>query len=203
MAEKKNETKKVEEEPAAPEIKPTAFLAPGIMLGMRYFKVDLSIYLQELRIAFAVVIVLKFLVILWMYIVSQRGPDEKTKSIIVKEKGVDGVEKTTKMTVKEYDASQAWKTAGSSLFALCITCGIHYKWGNPTPLLFQCIMGPIGMFDDKLFKIHILGQKAEGKLARPFVMPPSPLQELMGGGETAKPAEKEKRGKKEKTVKAE
>ena len=39
MAEKKNDTKKVEEEPAAPEIKPTAFLAPGTMLAMRYFKV--------------------------------------------------------------------------------------------------------------------------------------------------------------------
>lgn len=186
--------------PAGPELKMTSFLAPAAMMGMKYFKVDLSIYLDELRIAFGVVVVLKFLVIMYIYMLSQKSTD--SNPVVVTEKGLDGKETTKKMTVKEYDASQVTKSAGQAAFALAITCGIHYKWGNPTPLFFQCFMGPMGMLDDQLFRIYILGNKAEGKLERPFKAPASPFQELMGGAPAEEPAkvktDEGKKGKKDK-----
>mmetsp|Transcript_66328 Transcript_66328/g.130025 ORF Transcript_66328/g.130025 Transcript_66328/m.130025 type:complete len:215 (+) Transcript_66328:59-703(+) len=188
----------------APEIKVTTFLAPAAMLGIKYFGIDLTEYRDNLRIAFGVVVLLKFIVIFFIYMKSQQSID--LKPVVVTEKGSDGKETKKTMTVKEYDASQAIKSAGQALFALCITCGIHYKWGNPTPLFFQCLMGPIGMLDDSLFRIHVLGSKAEGKLERPFKPAPSPFQDLIGGG--AEPQAEEatsetkvaerKRGKKEK-----
>jgi len=162
-----------------PELKMTTFIAPACMLALRYFKVDLSIYLNELRVAFACMVVTKFLVIGYIYFCSKSN--KQKGSVIVTEKGVDGAEKKKTMTISEYDVSQTIKSLGQAALALCITCGIHYKWGNPTPLLFQCLMGPIGIFDDALFRIYVLGNPAEGKLERPFKPPPSPFQELMGG----------------------
>jgi hypothetical protein len=199
---KKEETKDVvaPEAPAPPEMKVSAFLAPACMIGIKYFGIDLQVYVDELRIAFGVVVVLKFLVILYIYLQSQKAADAAPVAVV--EKGLDGKETKKTMSVKEYDSSQAVKSAGQALMALCITSGIHYKWGNPTPLFFQCLMGPIGMLDDSLFRIHVLGEKAEGKLERPFKPPASPFAELMGGGaETPAIEEKKsetKRGKKDK-----
>ena len=57
---------------------------------------------------------------------------------------------------------------------------IHYKWGSPMPLLFQCIMQPMNLTDDPLVKIHLFGMKPEGKLERPFKAPANPLAEMLG-----------------------
>lgn len=193
-------------QPAQPEMKPTMFVVPAVMLGMRYFKIDLTGHVQELRIAFGFVVILKCLCTLYIYLVSQKSTDSAI--VEVSEKGMDGIEKTKKMTVAEYDASVITKSLGSTAFGTLITCGIHYKWGNPTPLLIQCVMGPMNVYEEPLFQIHVLGCKAEGKLARPFKAPPNPMEELMGGGKSAEtPAvpiaassidESEKRGKKDK-----
>jgi len=165
-------------------MKVTAFIGPAIMIALRYYKVDLTIYLNELRVAFACMVVLKFLLIGYMYKCASSNTEKGT--VVVTEKGADGVETKKNMTIPEYDKSQAFKSFSQAAFALCITCGIHYKWGNPTPLLFQCVMGPIGLLDDTLFQIYVLGKKAEGKLERPFKPPASPFAELMGGGDEKK-----------------
>eukprot|EP00615_Pteridomonas_danica_P013391 CAMPEP_0114342000 /NCGR_PEP_ID=MMETSP0101-20121206/9459_1 /TAXON_ID=38822 ORGANISM="Pteridomonas danica, Strain PT" /NCGR_SAMPLE_ID=MMETSP0101 /ASSEMBLY_ACC=CAM_ASM_000211 /LENGTH=126 /DNA_ID=CAMNT_0001475865 /DNA_START=54 /DNA_END=431 /DNA_ORIENTATION=- len=122
------DTKKTEEAeaPAAPQLKVSTFIAPAAMMGLRYFNIDLTIYLQELRIAFAVMVVFKFIMIGIMYMLSQ-SKEDKTK-ITVTEKGFDGIDKTKEQTVNEYDSAAIIKSVGSSLFGLCITCGIHYKW---------------------------------------------------------------------------
>ena len=153
--------------------------------------------------AFAVAVVLKFAAYGYIYLLAQRS--DAKGSVAVSEKGMDGKDTKKTMTVQEYDAAQVVKSVGQAAFGLCITCGIHYKWSNPTPLLFQCLMGPLGLFDDALFKIHVMGAKAEGKLARPFKAAASPFAELLGGGAAADaasdaPAEK-KRGKKDKAAK--
>ena len=62
---------------------------------------------------------------------------------------------------------------------------MHYKWGSPMPLLFQCIMQPMNLLDDPLVQIHLLGKKPEGKLERPFKAPPNPLADLLGGDKAA------------------
>jgi len=171
------------------------------MLALRYFKVDLTVYLIHLRIAFGVMVLLKFLVLAYLYFAS--GKSAEKGNVVVIEKGMDGVEKKKTQTIQEYDCAQALKAVNQAGFALCITTGIHYKWGNPTPLLFQCLMTPMGLYDDPIFKLHVLGHAAEGKLARPFKAPPSPFAELMGGGKTEETAvevkdKDSKRGKKDK-----
>ena len=48
------------------------------------------------------------------------------------------------------------KKVKSAGFGLMITCGIHYKWGNAAPLLFQSVMMPMGLLDDNLFKVCVV-----------------------------------------------
>ena len=90
------------------------------------------------------------------------------------------------------------------MLALCITSGIHYKWGNAMPLALQSIMIPMNLMDEPLFRIHILGQDAVGKLQRPFKAPDSPFAALMGETPTTSPPaadprpEEKKRPKREK-----
>ena len=48
-------------------------------------------------------------------------------------------------------------------------------------------MLPMGLLDDNLFKIHVMGKEAVGKLARPFKPPESPFAAL-AGDKAAEPA---------------
>mmetsp|Transcript_22977 Transcript_22977/g.41061 ORF Transcript_22977/g.41061 Transcript_22977/m.41061 type:complete len:187 (+) Transcript_22977:46-606(+) len=164
------------EAPAAPEMNPKMFVVPALMMGVKYLKLDLNLYKTELRIAFAMAVLFKYAVIYYVYLTSQKAAE--AGPVTVKEKKMDGTEEEKTMTTREYDAQQIMTNFKSGLFGLCITCGIHYKWGNASPLLFQSIMLPMGLLDDNLFKIHILQNAAVGKLARPFKAPESPFAAL-------------------------
>ena len=48
-----------------------------------------------------------------------------------------------------------------------MTSFMHYKWGSPMPLLFQCVMLPMNLADEPLVKIHVFGAKAEGNWRGP------------------------------------
>lgn len=50
----------------------------------------------------------------------------------------------------------------------CILILVHYKWGFVQPLFLQCVLPFKNLFDAKVVKVHLLGQKAEGELQRPF-----------------------------------
>lgn len=183
------------EAPAAPEMNPKMFLMPALMMGVKYLKLDLNLYKTELRIAFACAVLFKYAVIYFVYLTSQKAAE--AGPVTVKEKKpMDGTEEEKTMTTREYDAKQIMSSFKSSLFGLCITCGIHYKWGNASPLLFQSIMLPMGLFDDALFKIHILGNEAVGKLTRPFKAPESPFAALGGEPPAAAPDALEDKKKK-------
>ena len=186
MALREDGEERGETAPAAPEIKPTQFIVPACLIGIKYFKVDLTVYLWELRYAFAAVVCAKFLTMFLLYTKAAANTDASPVNIT--EKGYDGKEVTKTQTVGEYDKAQVLKSIQQAVFALCLTCGIHYKWGNPTPLLFQCIMTPVGLYDDNMFKIYVLAEKPQGKLARPFKPPPNPFAELTGGNSEKKPA---------------
>ena len=124
---------------------------------------------------------------------------------------MDGSEKEKTTTVGQYDADEIIKQAKQMCMTvrtrrgarrrrprglvttrarpprpqICIVSFINYKWGSPMPLLFQCVMQPMALFEQPLFQIHILGKEAKDDLARPFKAPANPLQEMMGGARAA------------------
>uniref|UniRef100_A0A7S2SW02 Inorganic phosphate transporter n=1 Tax=Rhizochromulina marina TaxID=1034831 RepID=A0A7S2SW02_9STRA len=174
---------KTKEAPAQPEIQPLMFLAPALMLAIRYFKVDVNQYVVELRIAFGCAVVLNFLSMFFIFMKAQANAEGATQVTVKDKKPGQRTAEEKTMTFREYDLQHLQNKVFGAGMSLLISCGIHYKWGNATPLLLQAIMIPVNAVQDPLFKLHILGAKPEGKLKRPFPKAPNALEELMTGGE--------------------
>ena len=100
--------------------------------------------------------------------------------VTVKEKNYQNITVEKKFTIADYDQREAVSKVRALCFQVAMTSFMHYKWGSPMPLLFQCVMLPMNLADEPLVKIHVFGAKAEGKLARPFAKPPNPLADALG-----------------------
>ena len=230
--------------PEMPKMSPKMFIAPLGMLTIKFFKIDVAMYLQELRVAFGVVTALNFLCLYFMYTKIQARASARERA---PELGLGALSHTRFLALapragqarsgqarrqgeadgwlgegedddgrpvrrrRDHQAGEAdvhdganaarraaEATARSSDDArapprpqICIVSFINYKWGSPMPLLFQCVMQPMALFEQPLFQIHMLGKEAKDDLARPFKAPANPLQEMMGGADAAKPKPKE------------
>ena len=72
------------------------------------------------------------------------------------EKDKHGNVKKIKITKKEYDLSKIAALRTKVFMGATIGFGIHMYFGVPMPLLMQSIMQPMSLYDDQLFKIHLL-----------------------------------------------
>ena len=76
------------------------------------------------------------------------------------------------------------KKKGQQLvMTLIIITIFHYKMEMVQPLIMQLVMLPVNLITEPLFNVVLLGQKAEGKFARPWVEV-NPFEKLMKGGAT-------------------
>lgn len=166
----------------APEINLRMFAAPAMMLGMRFFKVDLSAYVIPLRCLYFVATLTTLAC--FVYIARLAQAKKNLKEITVTEK-LPTETKVRKLTISEYDVEECMKKVKSGGVAFLVVCFIHFKWGSPIPLLLQSIMQLVNLTDDPLVQIHLFGKTAVGKLNRPFKVN-NPLADLLKGGEPAK-----------------
>jgi len=167
--------------PKAPELQPKMFLIPCIMMGVKFFKLDFTEYVAELRIGFGCAVCLTLGTMLMVKSIAASKNDQA--ELEVTSTNMKGEKETTTMTVCAYDQAECLKKAKAGLGSVCMVSLIHWKWGSPMPLLFQCIMQPMNLTDDPLVQIHLLGKAAVGKLERPFKAAPNPLAELLGGAD--------------------
>jgi hypothetical protein len=95
--------------------------------------------------------------------------------------------KSRNMTAAAYDLEQWQELAVKKVgMALVIISVMYFKFGHIMPLMFQCFHNPKQIYDSPLVKVHLLGLKAEGDLARPWTAP-NPLAMFGMGGNTAAP----------------
>ena len=141
------------EMPEMPKMSPKMFIAPLGMLTIKFFKIDVTMYLQELRVAFGVVTALNFLCLYFLYMkiqVRARGSGapisvvvvhahgsalaraqakQEAGKLVVKEKQLDGSEKEKTTTVGQYDADEIIKQAKQ----MCMTvrrCALGVRRGR-------------------------------------------------------------------------
>lgn len=184
--------------PAAPELQPKMFILPAVMLLVKFLKLDFAEYVDQLRLGFAAACLLTLGTMLTCKSIAASKND--ATELEVTSTNLKGEKETKTMTTCAYDQMEALKKVKAGLGSVCMVSLIHWKWGSPMPLLFQCIMQPMNLTDDPLVQIHLLGKAAEGKLARPFKAAPNPLAELLGGDkqdDTAAVARKKKNEKKD------
>ncbi|CAD6576016.1 MAG: hypothetical protein CYPHOPRED_005853 [Cyphobasidiales sp. Tagirdzhanova-0007] len=77
----------------------------------------------------------------------------------------------TVTTNRDYDLSQISKNFPQLAIGIVIMAVMHLRFKYTQPLLLQSIMPLKGLYDNPIIKIWILGQRAEGDLARPFKQP--------------------------------
>ncbi|KAJ7777439.1 inorganic phosphate transporter [Mycena metata] len=71
-------------------------------------------------------------------------------------------------TVRDYDLSETSKLLRSVYMGIAMMGFLHGYMGYTQPLFVQAIMGLKGVYEAVPIKVHLLGQKAEGDLKRPW-----------------------------------
>ncbi|THU97539.1 inorganic phosphate transport PHO88 [Dendrothele bispora CBS 962.96] len=71
-------------------------------------------------------------------------------------------------TVRDYDLSEVSKLLRSVYIGIAMMAFLHGYMNFTQPLFIQSLMGLKGLYDAKPVTIHVLGQKAEGDLKRPW-----------------------------------
>jgi len=87
------------------------------------------------------------------------------------------------MTTREYDVNQLRQFLIQVGLGMAVCGLLHFKWDIVAPLFIQTAMAPFTLYDNPLFKIHVLSKPAtEGSpLGRPFPVPElNPLASLLG-----------------------
>ena len=164
---------------AQPEINLKMVMVPAMMLGLRFLKLDLSEYVNLLRVTYLLSTLFTTGVYVYLMQLARRSPSKETVDVIDKVPG-DASKRRT-LTIGDYDAEEAFKKIKSAAVAVCVVSFIHYKWGSPMPLLLQSFMQPFNLTDDPLVNIHIFKKPADGKFKRPFKVA-NPLADLLEGG---------------------
>ena len=157
---------------------PPPQVVPALLMIVKFFKLDFTLYVPQLRAGYACAVALTVLTTLMCGQLAQKKNEEG--EVTVKEKNYENITIEKKFTVADYDQREAVSKVRALCFQVAMTSFMHYKWGSPMPLLFQCVMLPMNLADEPLVKIHVFGAKAEGKLAWPFAKPPNPLADALG-----------------------
>ncbi|CAM9771499.1 unnamed protein product [Discosporangium mesarthrocarpum] len=86
-----------------------------------------------------------------------------------------------KVTTKRYDMRLVQSMRRELTVASALMGLTHLRWHKfaVKPMMLQVFFGLLSLVDSPVFKVHVLGMKAEGKLARPF--PPYGLSEALKG----------------------
>ena len=163
--------------PTAPTPPPPQ-VVPALLMIVKFFKLDFTLYVPQLRAGYACAVALTVLTTLMCGQLAQKK--QEAGEVTVKEKNYENITIEKKFTVADYDQREAVSKVRALCFQVAMTSFMHYKWGSPMPLLFQCVMLPMNLADEPLVKIHVFGAKPEGKLARPFAKPANPLADALG-----------------------
>ena len=174
---------------------PPPQVVPALLMVVKFFKLDFSLYVPQLRAGYACAVALTVLTTLMCGQLAQKK--QEPGEVTVKEKNYQNITVEKKFTVADYDQREAVSKVRALCFQVAMTSFMHYKWGSPMPLLFQCVMLPMNLADEPLVKIHVFGAKAEGKLSRPFAKPPNPLADALGVNPDADDAVARKPSKKD------
>jgi len=129
-----------------------------------------------------------------LYILSRiEATASPTETIKVKSKSASGQEVTEDQTVKKYDAKQCAEALQRLILGAAFVVVLHMWKGFLQPLVIQSAMTLILLADEPLFRLYILGENADGKLARPFKKDAGPLAALLNpaGATDAVPSDEE------------
>lgn len=140
-----------------------------IVMGLQKINLEEMGIVPHIRIAFATTIVALCALLYHTYNKCANGPqkDDRVK-VKAQEQFGNEVAPATECSVAEYDQGKIMDLVKQVCIGAAVCSGIHYKWEYAVPLVMQCIMTPMTVFESPVIQIHVLGKAAEGDLSRPF-----------------------------------
>lgn len=78
-------------------------------------------------------------------------------------------------TIRDYDISQLRKYVQQVVIGVAIAIFLFVKWQVVPPMAMQCVLNPVNLFGNPLFKLFVLGENPT-KYPRPF-----PEENPLGG----------------------
>ncbi|OQR92270.1 hypothetical protein ACHHYP_03869 [Achlya hypogyna] len=115
------------------------------------------------------------LTLLYLYLQARNNPDPAL--VVVKEDlgfGMEG-EKTEKITVGLHDQRVAQKEMQKIVLGLAVATFLHIKWEFLPPLVIGVFSGPHGLYNTPIVRVLLRGERAWGKLQRPWAEPVSAM----------------------------
>jgi len=178
--------------PAAPEMKLSQIVPMVVMLGLQRFDIEKLGYTRHVEVGFVVVqvICLCLLVVVYDRINKMSTDGPKLKIPEVKQFGqVVTPEKTE--TPKEYDMGKLMEQGKQNLMGFIIAGGVYYKWAYVMPLVLQCVMTPLQLYESPLFQIHMVGKAQTRPFPTPNAFglpstPPAPAEVVQDSAKEAK-----------------
>jgi hypothetical protein len=147
-------------------------LMVGAIFAMRYINFQNPKMVMYVKLAYITMQLVALLVLL--FIRKRISSNKETQPVTIPESRSAAAQT---MSVKDYDLSQWKQGLSQALVGTCITLFINYKWQAIQPLFIQSLLTPKNMITSPLFRIYITGEKAVGKLSRPFKTD-NPLMDL-------------------------
>ncbi|KAK9814806.1 hypothetical protein WJX72_011852 [[Myrmecia] bisecta] len=145
-------------------MKASMFAAPAVM--MLYSKFGKDITEPQILAGYGTAVALVLAALAYIYLKVQASNDRG--EVTVKVKKANGTTETENKTVAEYDAGEVRNQLIKVVMGTAIVGALYYYKGVLQALVIQAVMLPLNLFEAGIFKVHVLGEPAAGKLARPF-----------------------------------
>ncbi|CAK4700103.1 hypothetical protein AeMF1_020257 [Aphanomyces euteiches] len=111
------------------------------------------------------------------YLYYQSSNSKDPAMVTVKEDlgfGIEG-DKVEKITVGEHDKRAALTEMQKAALGICLTTFIHLNWGFTPPLVVGIYNAPYTLYQTPLVRVLLRGERAWGKLQRPWSDPMSSI----------------------------
>jgi len=164
-------------------------ILPAMML-MGQLDLTTPFNLLVLRVSFGVAQALLLAVSLYMYLAVRRKNNQEKLTVPSDAPSWGATEpaEPQETTIRDYDFGQLRKFAMQVVLGVAICSFIHYKFEIAQPLFIQVVMAPFTLYENPLFRLHVMGSKEESdpQLRRPF-QAANPFAGLFGQ-DTSQPA---------------
>ncbi|ETV90395.1 hypothetical protein H310_14822 [Aphanomyces invadans] len=151
---------------------PPAFISLAIvLLSRQVIDPENSVHVWIARGLFAISQLSCIGVLVYLYFQARENKDPAT--VTVKEDigfGQEG-DKTEKITIGEHDQRAALKDIQKVTLGLVVSSFIHVYWGFIPPLVIGVYNGPQALLQMPIVRVLLRGEKAWGKLQRPWAEP--------------------------------
>jgi len=147
-----------------------AILTLGLVYTIKQFlDTENERHVQICQLGYAAAFVLQVLVTLYIKAkVAKLEGTEAMVTVIKKDNLFDSEEKKIRQNIYDYDTEQVNQKIQQLLISGAMIAFLYLKMELVLPLAIQTFLGPYSTYEAPMFKVHVLGQAAQGKLKRPW-----------------------------------